>query len=222
MDKFEENEVLIYVKEALENVPEIPKGIKGLDIRRNRLKCLDIDKESNLEYLDASDNLIKTFTSIDNLKSLEFLDLGYNLIKEIPKINLPSLKELYLMSNDISKIENVNFSGLKILDLANNDIKELENLECSTIEECFLGVNNISKICDMSGLENLKILDLQWNKLSELDCNLLPSGLENLLLQGNKELRSLKNLDRLSHLKILGIKGTKLSKPKTNASVEIW
>ena len=222
MDSYEENEIFILVKEGLNEVPPIPKETKYLDVRRNKLQKLCLDNSILVEYLDASDNLIKTFHETSGIETLKILDLGYNLISKIPKVVFPDLRELYLMSNDIYKIENIGFEKLEKLDLANNDISVLENIDCPNLREGYFGANMIGTIKDLTSLSYLNTLDLQFNKLKEIDCAFLPKNLEVLLLQGNKDLKIIKNLDKLSKLHILGIKGTKVNLTKKREGLEIW
>lgn len=222
MQKYTEEESLLLINKDLNEFPQQIEGIKYLDIRRNKLKKLDIPNNSTVEYLDASDNLIRDLENISALKSLKILDLGYNLITKIPYFKIDTLEELYMMANDIFKIENIEFPSLKKLDLANNEIKILENIFSAELEEIYLGANDINKIADMNHLKSLTILDLQYNKLKELDCALLPKSIEVLLLQENKDLKFIRNLGRLKDLRILGIKNTRVSGIQKREELEIW
>lgn len=222
MNEYEQECTLILMQKGLEKMPEIPENIKKLDIRRNKLSRLSFSENSSLEYLDASDNLIKSLKGVSGLKNLQVFDAGYNLIKKIPKLELPALKELYLMSNDIKKMKNIHFSNLLKIDLANNEIKTLRKFETPEISEAYFGANKISKIENISDFSHLKILDLQFNKLKELDCSLLPSGIEVLLVNDNRKLKVIKNIENLKFLKILGLKNTKVIKQEISKNIEIW
>lgn len=217
----DENKTLLCNK-RLTHFPDIAKETRVLDIKRNKLESIHFPQDSELTYLDVSDNLIQTMEPVSGLKYLEVLDFGYNLLKEIPQLDLPSLKELYLMSNDISEIKNLNFPNLEKIDVANNDIETLENITCTNISEAYFGANKISALCDLTHLTNLKILDLQYNKLYEIDCTLIPQSVEILLLNNNKSLHEISNIDHLINLKMLGVKNTKISDINTGGKFEIW
>lgn len=222
MDRFKEKERMDLAKQDLEEIPAILAGIRGVDVRRNKIRDVAISKDSTVQFLDISDNLISSLKGLSGAHSLEVLDAGYNLIKKVPKLDLPNLRELYLMSNDISKIENVNFKTLEKLDMANNDIRVLENMNCPNLLEAYFGANKISVLQDISEMEALRVLDLQYNMLEELDCRLIPESLEILLLQGNKMLKSIKNIGKLQRLKILGLKHTQAVTAEGIEELEIW
>lgn len=213
---------IILNKMKLTDFPLIPSDIKTFDVRRNSISTMVFPENCQLEQLDASDNVIKSLDPISGLKQLKILDIGYNLIIHIPLLDLPSLKELYLMSNDITKIENMNFNELIKLDLANNDIRSLEGVNCPKLEEIYLGANKIDQLINLKHLQFLKILDLQYNKLDEFDCSLLPESIETILLNNNKGLKKITNLECLPSLKLLGIKNTKIGEIQSNGKFEIW
>lgn len=209
-------------KKGIKDFPPISSEVKHLEARRNMIESLAFPKDSELEYLDISDNVISSMSPISGLKRLRILDMGYNLIQHIPKLELPALKEFYLMSNDICRIENMNFKGLAKCDLANNELETLDGIECLNLEEGYFGANQISHIPDLRHLKELKILDLQYNKLDEIDCALLPEKLEVLLLNNNKGLTKIRSLGRLRNLKLLGIKNTKVTEIKSDGKFETW
>lgn len=209
-------------KQGLTEIPPISSQVMVLECRRNVIDTLAFPENSLLEQLDISDNKIKSIEPVNGLKNLKTLDAGYNLIQHIPKLDLPELKELYLMSNDISRIENMCFPEVIKCDFANNDLTVLEGIGCPKLEEGYFGANSLTTITSLEHLKSLKVLDLQYNKLDEFDCDLLPENVEVLLLNNNKNLSSIKNLERLGKLKLLGIKNTKLKSVDTHQKTEIW
>jgi len=213
---------VILNKCGLTEIPPISSEIKVLECRRNAIKVLSFPRDSLLEYLDISDNTIGSLDPVSGLGKLKTLDVGYNLLQSIPKLDLPALRELYLMSNDIKSIENMNFAEVIKCDLANNEIRVLDGIECLKLEEGYFGANHITSISDLRHLKSLRILDLQYNKLDELDCSLLPESIEVLLLNSNKKLERISNLGHLRRLKLLGIKNTNVGDIETNGAFEIW
>ncbi|KAF9764840.1 Protein phosphatase 1 regulatory subunit 7 [Nosema granulosis] len=199
---------VILVHQKLSEIPRIDSDVTHVDLRRNDIKEIKFGRNTNLQYLDLSDNRIRKMESFENLPNLRILDMSYNLFENI---SLPplKLKELYLICNDIYKIESLDLGDLEKLDLAVNNIEIIENLEsCRGLKELYLGSNNIKEMGDLSFLTNLSILDLQNNKLEEIDCSLLPKSLTTLLVSDNRNLKNIKNLDDLENLKLLAIERT--------------
>jgi Leucine-rich repeat (LRR) protein len=220
MDSYQENQVYSSIRQGYTELPQIPADVLAVDVRRNKISQISLEHIPQIEYLDISDNLIRSIGALSGLSRLTVLDAAYNLLSRISPLDLPSLKELYLMSNDILEIEHMNFKNLEKLDMANNNIKKIENLKCLQLKELYLGANKIIEIENIRHLSGLKILDLQFNAIETVDCAELPRSLEILLLQGNSNLHSIKNLDFLENLKILGIKNTKLA--IKSEKINIW
>lgn len=222
MDKFPEDAIFRAVHSGVSDTPEIPEDARAVDIRRNNLVELRFSESNNVEYLDASDNKIADISNLEILKSLVILDCSYNLIQAIPSLHLNSLKELYLIANDIQVIENIRYPSLIKLDLANNEIKIIENIETPRLEELYLANNQISSLSDLTYLKYLRILDLQYNDISTIDCMLLPDSLEILLLQGNKQLSSIKNKEKLTRIRIINIVDTSIVDVSGPTDMEVW
>lgn len=203
-------------------MPSIPEDITHLDLRRNDIQEIKLDNNTNLKYLDLSDNKIKDMSKLVYLPNLETLDLSYNLFK---KISLPhlNLKELYLICNDILKMENLNLPLVEKVDIAVNNISKIENLDkCLNLRELYLGSNQIEEVNNMLYLSNLEVLDLQNNKLKEIDCSLLPRGLKKLLLSDNSELTNLINLEDLKELELLAVERTGVGRIERSGIKEVW
>lgn len=209
------------INQKLEIQPEIPSNILEIDLRRNKLKSVSFENNDKIKFLDISDNIIKSLDSLNNLNNLEILDASYNVLTCIPLLNLSSIQEIYLISNDIEKIENINFNNLKKLDLAGNAIEKIENINSTSLQELYLSSNKIDKIQNLMSLKNLKILDLQFNQLKEVDCAHLPPSLEILLLQNNPSLKIIKGVHLLKNLKMIGIKNSQIEDLEVKENVEI-
>lgn len=190
------------------------KNLDSLTLRNNLISSIsDLEglaenNNNKLTYLDLYDNRITHISSkIQKLTNLSFLDLSFNKIGKITNISkLVNLKELYLIENGIRKIENLDsLINLEILELGGNDIHEMENLEKLTnLRELWLGKNKLSDIT-IPQLNNLKILSLPSNKLTEIPSSIknLPH-LKELYLSGNK-IERIENLESLSELEILDL-----------------
>lgn len=222
MEKYGDDEVFILVRQNLPEMPEIPPGKAAVDVRRNKITTIRFDPENSIEYLDISDNLIKDISPASGLCKAKVLDCSYNLLESIPVLDLESLRELYLISNDIAKIENIRFSSLEKLDLANNEIRRIENIDSPGITELYLASNKITTVENLAHLPSLKILDLQYNDIEEIDCRALPKTLEILLLQGNTSLRKITNTEHLENLKMVNVRRTKVENARFSGDVKMW
>ncbi|CAD27018.1 putative leucine repeat-rich protein [Encephalitozoon cuniculi GB-M1] len=216
------SDAVYIVHRQLEKIPTIPEHVRTVDLRRNNISRMTLNKAESVEYLDLSDNRIRTISSLENVPNLKVLDLSYNLITDIsiPPMNL---EELYLISNDIATIHGLNLPRIKKLDMAVNDICKIENLEkCTTLEELYLGSNQIGAVEGLEEMRSLKILDLQNNKLELVDCSMIPSSVEVLLLGENRSLEVVENIELLKNLKILGLEKTRVSENMEGKSFTIW
>lgn len=220
-DNFE----IYIVHEKLERMEGITKHTKIATYRRNVIERIEAFDFESLEELDLYDNRITEIENLENMQSLKILDLSFNLIKQCNVPCLPTLKELYLIGNDIHSIEKMELLKLEKLDMAENAITAIENLEnLPLLSELYLGSNRISEIPDLTEHKNLKIIDLQNNKLSKVDCKYLPVTLKTLMLNDNSQLEEILNLHLLENLDLIGVVRTKilLRDVKEQTQAEVW
>ncbi len=223
MENYKDEECYFYVDERYKPM-EIPKTVKAISLRRNRLKEIPESIPENVEYLDVSDNLIN-IPGTKQFKDIKVLDLGYNLLKTHDEIQNSSLTELYLMANEfVSLSDSLKFhTSLVKFDIASNRIKLLDPLKllANTIEEIYLGNNKIDHFSvDLTHLTKLRILDLQYNNLEEFDCSLINSKLEILLLNNNPNLEEVKNVEILTELSMFDTDHTKLKKNEEKKEIK--
>ena len=93
-------------------------------------------------------------------------------------------------------------------DAASNNLEAVPPIRADGLEELYLSCNRISELPDLRCYPRLRVLDLQYNRLAEVDAALLPAGLEILLLSGNRGLARIANLGSLKKLSMLGLRGT--------------
>ena len=105
--------------------------ITTIDICTSKNINLNLDKFTNLQYLDLTNNQITEIKGLDNLVNLKELYLPYNRITEIKELeNLAKLRKLYLRSNQITEIKRLNnLLNLQTLYLGYNQITEIKGLE---------------------------------------------------------------------------------------------
>ena len=131
-------------------------------------------KESpQLRFLNLDENQIEKISHLDNLTKLYSLNLNKNLIKKIENISqLVSLEKLSLNYNLIEQIENCEHnSRLKFFSIGKNNIHSIESIENQLlyIEVLILCENNIKFLPENFSLPYLKFLDLNENKISQID-----------------------------------------------------
>jgi serine/threonine protein phosphatase PrpC len=149
---------------------ELNTKLKVLNLSYNRIKEIPkvLGTLEHLEELNICGNPIEYVH--DHLKYLKYLktfDLSLCNLKEIPKFlfEMKSLETLYLRVNKLQILDfnSSNFENLKYLDLRKNQIK--------------------GKI-DLTGLENLRVLKLDKNEITEI--LMLPENLIEFSCSKNK------------------------------------
>lgn len=125
-EKYQKITQLVCSNNNLQNddLPELPKTLKILDISWNKLTKLPKIPES-LRILDCSYNQISEINSNPKEKlpdKLKLLDVSWNNLKEM--INLPNgLSILYCQYNNLEKIVVSNLVNLTKLDISWNKVK---------------------------------------------------------------------------------------------------
>lgn len=216
-----ENKIYI-VHKRLEKIPPIAEYITTVDLRRNNISEMYLNRAECVEYLDLSDNRISTISSLENMPNLKVVDLSYNLITRIciPRMDI---EELYLISNDIDEICGLDLPRIRKLDIAVNKIRKIENLSgCRTLEELYLGGNGIRTVEGLGCLSELRVLDLQNNEIESVDCSVLPRKIEILLLGENRNLRTVENIGMLESLRILGLERTSVDRNSVEGGFTVW
>lgn len=160
-----------------------------LDCSQNNLRnTLDLSKNKKLKTLICRNNKIETL-NLENNAALEKLEFTNNRVKNIDLSKNTNLIELVCENNNLESLDLINNTKLKILNFKLNGIKNPDlssNLELSELN------------CQQNS--NLGKLDLSSNKkLTKLDCFFC--GLTELKLADNNELKELKcNGNQLTEL----------------------
>jgi internalin A len=215
---------------------KLPNGVKSLK---------DLNKLTNLEYLDAGQLAIKDITAIGNLKNLRVLYLQRNLITDISALKkltklevlslngnqiesistlstLTNLRELYIRENKIKTISSLNkLTKLELLESGKNSIQNIDSLKnLKNLKSLTLDNNNIKDITGLKELTNLKHLDLSNNKITSLNTLKNLSRLETLYLQRNS-ITDISAISTLKKLKVLSMNGNKIAdvKPLTKLTL---
>jgi Leucine-rich repeat (LRR) protein len=159
-----------------------PKKVKKLDLGYQQLNfdSIDFSEFVNLEFLSISHDGVQSMPKgIQELLNLQYLDLSSNNLKIIPieLLHLKNLQELYL-NNDYSLNleESLDILG-KMPNLKRLHLDSIADINISptnrpiyNIEFLSLRYNNLCNIpAFVSRFKNLKVLDLEGNKISTLE-----------------------------------------------------
>lgn len=189
--------------------------LKELDVSENDLHSLSLRGVAQLRVLLAPSNRIQGGVVIADMPLLEILDLRSNKLSQFPElVNVPSLTDLSLRSNRLTTLPEdwSALSSLAKIDVGNNDISGVPKLRgapsLAEVDFCYnrlsavpefdsvaaltrLSVSNnaISALPEaLSGAHALKVLEANYNKLTEIPpavVSLLLHSLEDLSLSYN-------------------------------------
>lgn len=122
------------------------KKISKINCSDNLIENIKINKCYKLKELNASENDIENIT-FDNL-SIEIINLNENTIENINIINCPKIKVLNLEKNQIKVLTLSNMYFIKEINILKNPIRNIN-------------LNNVGN--------NMGYIDINYNKLQELD-----------------------------------------------------
>ncbi|XP_050094765.1 toll-like receptor Tollo [Anopheles aquasalis] len=183
---------------------EIPEGLGKLRF----LKSLDLGKNHITTVNNAS------FEGLEQLLGLRLVENRITNISRDAFVTLSSLHVLNLASNQIRHIDQSAFSGnptIRAIRLDNNELEDISGVFTSLPALVFLNVsdnqirlfdyshfpvslewldmhqNNISELGNYYDLNNLqiKMLDVSFNRLTEVDAKSVPDSIETLFLNNN-------------------------------------
>ena len=106
---------------------------------------------------------------------------------------------------------------LRVLELSVNHIVEIKNLnKCTLLEELRMSNNRIERVkMGLSGLQNLKFLDLSMNKIKMMEGLSSLVALEKLVLYGN-EISEVQGLESCGKLKVIDISRNRITTTLSN------
>ena len=181
--------------------------INELDISNNvALKELYVER-SKLTNLDISNNL-----------QLEALDVGYNQLLKIDVSKNTNLQYLSLGNNKLSSIDLTNNTKLEYLNLYNNLLTSVNGLnKLTSLLKIDIGKNSIESL-NVSGIETLKILYAEDNKLTSFDVS-ANTELQVLEVGGNQ--LTFLNIEKSPKLTALNISQNQITSLDTSKNTEL-
>lgn len=145
-------------------------------------------------------------------------------LQQLRSGELHGVKELKISENlSIFPMEILNLAeSLEILDLSNNQLSEIpqEISKLKKLKIAFFSNNNFTKVpSEFKGCENLTMLGLKANKIEEFAEDILPLGMNWLILTDNKIKKLPDSLGKLTKLQKFPLAGNQLTElPDTMAA----
>ncbi len=201
---------------------------------------------SQLEELYLQNNVIGSIAPLAGLHTLKKLDVSSNMLTTIaPLSGLAALTWLNASTNAITELGSIgNLTELTYLSLASNKITDVSAVaKCTKLTELNIATNSITDISALSALVNVMYLDFGYNAVTAIpafpkDCALVTitgtknkiktldplSGLENLNnvnMDYNTEISSVKSLAKCHNLIEVNVYATKVKEVTdlTNQSI---
>ncbi|CAF1474376.1 unnamed protein product [Adineta ricciae] len=141
-----------------------------LNLARNMIASIDLQKNFNLKSLNLSENLLTSFDFAMLDDNLSTLNLNSNRLLAINLVNLPkSLTSLSISKNLIKqmKFSKESPSNLSTLDLSSNQIRTIEeNSLFKTLTSLNLEQNPLECNCQLQWLKTLAISSKQINAIT--------------------------------------------------------
>ena len=186
------------------------------DNNLSKLVGKSVPKMKKLTYLNVSHNDLKHLDELTDFfnkaPNLENLDLSWNhlnVVSERPFQNLTSLKYLYLDFNQLKVLGDDSFRSMKLeyLGLSGNGLTSISASAFSNLNCTFLNLgNNLLNTTELSralsGVQDLKQLDLTSNQFKSLPADLFPA-LEHCLVHLNVSNNQLTELPKLPVFKTI-------------------
>ncbi|KAK2715467.1 toll-like receptor Tollo [Artemia franciscana] len=184
-----------------------------------------------LRYLSLANNQLRKVDSnlLVDSSQIEFLDFSCNNIEIISNGAFRNMKNLETLLLPHNKLQSLNFdmlkgpSSIKFLSLENNQISRIDPMTlscCPILDHLVVSKNNLSVFPNVKELQNLKSLDLGYNKISSLRDDALSniSSLETLSLAHNKlKFVTDDSFRDLKHLKVLDLSSNQIEYIETNS-----
>ena len=222
-------------------------GITHLDLSENAIKDIDsIGKMKVLQEAKLQQNAIASIAPLSGLSSLSTLDISHNAVTTLaPLSGATALTWLNAANNKISKLGDLGkLSALEYLSLKANKLTNVSTIaSCTALTDLNIAENAVSDISSFAKLKKLMYLDFSKNKVAELpkfskSCELVAitgsynkikdlsnlSGLENLnnvYMDYNEDLSSLKPLTECHKLIEVSVYGTKVKNSSALAEMSV-
>ena len=158
-------------------------GVTEIDCYDENIASLKgIGKFPNLEYLDCSDNKIKSLDLSGNKKLIR-LDVENNGMTSLNVSSCVNLEQLNCWKNELTSINVSANTKLGMLDVGKNNLSSINVSKNKALEILYVEENNLTKI-NVTMLPKLDSLDVSYNQIGTLDISKNPL-LVDLYADGN-------------------------------------
>ncbi len=182
---------------------ESAKELTYLDLNNNAIRNIaPISELKKIQNLDLSHNALNDLTAISNLSTLTELNVAHNDLATLsPITSITGLKSLSANNNVIADLSGFqHLTALQELTVANNKISDISTLaSCTAITKLEIANNSVADISMLSGLNALTDLNFSKNKVSKLPQWSTDCALVNIDGSYN-QLNTLEPLKGLKHL----------------------
>ena len=163
-------------------------GIKSIDVISNYVHLLNVNLMHNmisdltplnsldcLVSLNVSNNVIPNLDSLITMKNLRNLDASNNLIDSVGNMSrFPALEKLNLSNNHVCLLAGVSQNKrLRVLNVSSNKIYTMMHFGPIKVTELYIAANDLESVEEVQFLNQLQVLDISYNRISNL------RGLEN-------------------------------------------
>ena len=226
---------------------ESAKNLISLNLSNNAIRNITpLADLLKLQEVNLSHNALNDLTALSKLNAVTALDISHNNLTTLSPITaIGGLKTLIAANNTIADLTDFQkLTALTDLDLSNNTIGAITSLSaCAELTKLNISNNALTDISVLSGLNKLADLNFSNNKVTKLpqwsvDCGLVNIDgsynnlstleplqglkmLNNVFMDYNQEISSVKALAKCPVLIQVNVYGTKVTQVSTLTSQSI-
>lgn len=185
---------------------ESAKELVTLDLNNNTIRSIQsLAGMEKLQELNLQHNVLTNLAALSGCSSLTKLDVSYNALSSIaPIASLSALTWLDAGTNSITELGEIgNLTALTVLSLKSNKLINVSAIAgCTTLTDLNIASNELTDITTLSTLTNMLYFDFSYNKVSKLpefakNCALVTINGSNNSLSSLDSLGGLENLNNI-------------------------
>ena len=215
---------------------ESATAITHLDLSQNTIRDLTpLQNMTNLQELYLQNNAVNDLTALSSLNAITKLDVTFNLLDTLnPIFNCTAMTSLSAGNNALTSLAGIEkLAALEVLNVAHNSLTDVSPIaSCVTIKELDISENQVEDITSFSALTKMESLlfsrnsvktlpefakdsalitiDGSHNKIEKLNSLKGLVNLNNVFMDYNEKLSSIKPLTSCNRLVQVKVYGTKV------------
>ncbi len=179
------------------------KGLVTLDLNNNTIRGLEaISGMQNLQELNLQHNAVTDLSPLSSVSTLTKLDVSYNALTSLSPISgLSGLKWLDASTNSIKELGEIGkLTALTYLSVKSNNLTNASAIgSCTALTDLNISSNQLTDIASLSALTKMLYFDFSYNQVTKLPA--FPKDCELVTITGsNNKLSSLDSLSGLENL----------------------